>query len=192
MVKYTFGDKMDGLYNTPDAIQQENLGVAAYMKPAQMLDALRNVVLGEKRFDAAFKEYINRWAFKHPTPWDFFHTIENVAGEDLSWFWRAWVFNTWKLDQAVTGVKYNEDNPEKGANIAIENLEQMAMPVNVLVKEANGKEHKIDLPVEVWQRGANWSFAVPTTSEITVVTLDPDKKLPDWNRDNNNWKKKAF
>ncbi|MBP8115147.1 MAG: M1 family metallopeptidase [Chitinophagaceae bacterium] len=192
MVKYTFGDKMDGLYNTPDAIQQENLGVAAYMKPAQMLDALRNVVLGEKRFDAAFKEYINRWAFKHPTPWDFFHTIENVAGEDLSWFWRAWVFNTWKLDQAVTGVKYNEDNPEKGANIAIENLEQMAMPVNVLVKEANGKEHKIDLPVEVWQRGANWSFGVPTTSEITVVTLDPDKKLPDWNRDNNNWKKKAF
>ena len=192
MVKYTFGDKMDGLYNTPDAIQQENLGVAAYMKPAQMLDALRNVVLGEKRFDAAFKEYINRWAFKHPTPWDFFHTIENVAGEDLSWFWRAWVFNTWKLDQAVTGVKYNEDNPEKGANIAIENLEQMAMPVTVLVKEANGKEHKIDLPVEVWQRGANWSFGVPTTSEITVVTLDPDKKLPDWNRDNNNWKKKAF
>ena len=143
-------------------------------------------------FDAAFKEYINRWAFKHPTPWDFFHTIENVAGEDLGWFWRAWVLNTWKLDQAVTGVKYAEDKPENGANISIENLEQMAMPVTVLVKEANGKQHKIDLPVEVWQRGAKWTFGVPTTSEVTDVILDPDKKLPDWNRDNNNWKKKAF
>ncbi len=192
MVKYSFGEKMDGLYNAPDVIQEENLGIAAYMKPAQMLDALRNVVLGELRFDAAFKEYITRWAFKHPTPWDFFHTIENVAGEDLSWFWRAWVLNTWKLDQTVTGVKYAEDKPENGANISIENLEQMAMPVTVLVKEANGKEHKIDLPVEVWQRGANWTFGVPTTSEVTDVILDPDKKLPDWNRDNNKWKKKAF
>ena len=71
---------------------------------AQMLDALRNVVLGKDRFDAAFQEYINRWAFKHPTPWDFFHTMENVSGEDLSWFWRAWVLNTWKLDQTVKEV----------------------------------------------------------------------------------------
>ena len=89
MVKYTFGDKMDGLYTVPDAIQQDNLGIAAYMKPSQMLNTLRDVILGPERFDAAFREYISRWAFKHPTPWDFFHTIENVAGEDLGWFWRS-------------------------------------------------------------------------------------------------------
>lgn len=192
MVRYTFGENMDGLYTVPDAIQQDNLGVAAYLKPAQMLDALRNVVLGPERFDIAFREYINRWAFKHPTPWDFFHTMENVSGEDLGWFWRAWVMNTWKLDQTVKAVEYIKDSPANGADITIENLEKMVMPVTVLVKEANGKEHKINLPVEVWQRGAQWTFGVKTTSEIKEVILDPDKKLPEWNRENNTWKKKDF
>lgn len=189
MTKYTFGEKMDGLYTTPDVIQQENLGIAAYMKPSMMLHALREAVLTPERFDAALQEYINRWAFKHPTPWDFFHTIENVAGEDLSWFWRAWVLNNWKLDQSVKAVKYVKNMPENGADITLENLEKMPMPVTVLVKEANGKEHTFSLPVEVWQRGAEWIFSVPTTSEIKEVLLDPDKKLPDWNRDNNKWKK---
>jgi hypothetical protein len=102
------------------------------------------------------------------------------------------VLNTWKLDQTVKGVKYVKDDPANGADLTIMNLEKMPMPVTVLVKEANGKEHRFDLPVEVWQRGAEWTFGVPTTSEIKEVILDPDKKLPEWNRDNNTWKKKAF
>ncbi|MBS1620827.1 MAG: M1 family peptidase, partial [Bacteroidetes bacterium] len=191
MVKYIFNDQMDGLFTVPEVIQQENLGVAAYLKPAMMLHALQDVVLGPERFDAAFKEYIRRWAYKHPTPWDFFRTIENVAGEDLGWFWRGWVLNTWKIDQAVKGVNYKDNKPENGADITIENLEKLPMPVTVLVKEANGKEHKIELPVEIWQRGAQWRFSVPTTSEIKEVILDPDNKLPDWNRSNNSWKKTA-
>ncbi|MBS1611149.1 MAG: M1 family metallopeptidase [Bacteroidetes bacterium] len=189
MVKYMFGENADGLFNIPDVIQQANLGNAAYGKPGLMLDELRDVVLGPNRFDAAFREYIARWAFKHPTPWDFFHTMENVSGEDLSWFWRSWVLNTWKLDQAVKAVTYIKDKPENGSEITIENLDKMPMPVTVLVKEANGKEHRINLPVEVWQRGAQWTFGVPTTSEVKEVILDPDKKLPDFNRDNNTWKK---
>jgi hypothetical protein len=189
MTKYVFGDKMDGLMNIPEVIDQNNLGVAAYLKPGMMLDALRDVVLGPERFDAAFREYVRRWAFKHPTPWDFFHSIENVSGEDLGWFWRGWVLNTWRLDQSVKEIKYIGDKPENGAAITIENLEQMVMPVSVVVKEANGKEQKINLPVEVWQRGADWTFNVATTSEIKEVILDPDKKLPDYNRTNNSWKK---
>lgn len=192
MVKYTFGEKMDGLYNIPEVIQQDNLGVSAYLKPSQMLNALRDLVLGKERFDAAFREYVSRWAFKHPTPWDFFHTMENVSGEDLSWFWRAWVFNTWKLDMAVKNVAYVDEKPEKGAVISLENLEKMPMPITVLVKEANGKEYRVNLPVEIWQRGSVWTFGVPTTSEIKEVILDPDKKLPEFNRDNNTWKKKGF
>jgi hypothetical protein len=189
MTKYTFGDQMDGLMNIPEVIQQDNLGVAAYLKPSMMLDALRDVVLDSTRFDAAFHEYIRRWAFKHPTPWDFFHTMENVSGEDLGWFWRGWVLNTWKLDQAVKTVSYIDDKPTNGSEITIQNQEKMVMPVIVLVKEANGKEHTIKLPVEIWQRGATWTFSVPTTSDIKEVILDPDKKLPDYNRTNNNWKK---
>jgi hypothetical protein len=189
MIKYIFGDQMDGLFNIPEVTQQDNLGVSAYMKPALMLSTLREAVLGKDRFDAAFREYIHRWAYKHPTPWDFFHTMENVSGEDLSWFWRGWVLNTWKIDQAVKEVKYTKEKPENGAEISIENLEKLPMPVTVLIKEANGKEHKINLPVEVWQRGAIWKFSVPTTSEILDLVLDPDNLVPDWNRENNKWKK---
>ena len=189
LVKAIFGDKMDGLYNIPDVIQQDNLGIAAYMKPSQMLHTLRDVILGPQRFDAAFKEYIQRWAYKHPTPWDFFHTMENVAGEDLGWFWRSWVLNNWKFDQSVKDVKYVNNDPAKGAEITIENLEKMPLPAIVLVRESNGKEHRLNLPVEIWQRGAQYTFGVPVTSEIKDVVLDPDKKLPDWNRENNKWKK---
>jgi hypothetical protein len=192
LAKYVFSDEMDGLYNIPEVISQTNLGVAAYLKPSMMLNALRDVVLGKDRFDAAFREYVARWAFKHPTPWDFFHTMENASGEDLGWFWRAWVLNTWKLDQSVKDVSYIDSKPEKGAEITLENLDKMVMPVTVLVKETNGKEQRIDLPVEVWQRGSEWKFSVNTTSEIKEVILDPDKKLPDVNRDNNGWKKKPF
>jgi aminopeptidase N len=183
---------MDPLWTTPEVIQQPNLGVAAYLKPSMMLHALRDVVLGPERFDKAFRTYISRWAFKHPTPYDFFRTMENVGGEDLAWFWREWIFNNYKLDQSVSGVKYNENVPEKGASITVENLQEMAMPVTVLVKEANGKQQRINLPVEVWQRGSEWTFNVNTTSRITDVVLDPDKNLPDINRKNNSLNSKGF
>jgi hypothetical protein len=187
-----FPNGMDPLMTTPDVLQQHNIGVAEYDKPSIMLNALRDVVLGKERFDAAFREYINRWAFKHPTPWDFFHTIENVSGEDLGWFWRAWVFNNWKLDQAVTAVTYVNGEINDGAFITLENLGQMVMPVTVLIKETSGKEQRIELPVEVWQRGKEWTFKVYTATKITDVILDPDKKLPDINRKNNTADKKAF
>jgi aminopeptidase N len=183
---------MDPLMTIPDVLQQHNIGVAEYDKPAIMLNALRDVVLGKERFDVAFREYINRWAFKHPTPWDFFHTIENVSGEDLGWFWRGWVFNNWKLDQAVTGVTTVNGQWQDGSFITVENLGQMVMPVTVLIKETSGKEQRIDLPVEVWQRGKEWTFKVNTTSKIAEVILDPDKKLPDINRKNNTADKKTF
>jgi hypothetical protein len=187
-----FPNGMDPLMTIPDVLQQHNIGVAEYDKPAIMLNALRDVVLGKERFDAAFKEYINRWAFKHPTPWDFFHTMENVSGEDLGWFWRGWVFNNWKLDQAVTGVTTVNGQWQDGSFITVENLGQMVMPVTVLIKETSGKEQRIDLPVEVWQRGKEWTFKVNTTSKIADVILDPDKKLPDINRKNNTADKKTF
>jgi len=192
LTSFVFSDEMDGLYNAPDVIGQNDLGIAAYEKPSIMLNALRDVVLGPERFDLAFREYINRWAYKHPTPWDFFHTMENVSGEDLGWFWRGWVLNTWKLDQAITEVKYIRNDPANGVNITVENKEKMAMPVLIQIKEENGKVHDLKLPVEIWQRGSTWTFHVNTTSSITDVVLDPDKFLPDINRNNNKMKEKPF
>lgn len=188
MMKFTFGEKMDPLFTTTDAVAEFNLGTAAYDKPAKMLNVLRDVVLGPERFDRAFREYIAAWAFKHPTPWDFFRTMENAAGEDLAWFWRSWIFNNYKLDVAVRSVTEVGTNPGMGVAVTLQNLEQMAMPVPVLIKEAGGKTQSLTVPVEAWMRGSETTFYVYPDSKITEVVIDPDKKLPDLNRKNNRWK----
>lgn len=188
MLKFTFNDKMDPLWTATDAVAEFNLGTNAYDKPAKMLDALRDVVLGPERFDRAFKEYIANWSYKHPTPWDFFRTMENAAGEDLGWFWRSWVFTNNKLDVTVRSVTQTATRPEAGVAITLQNLEQMAMPIPVMVKETNGNVHTLTVPVESWMRGAETTFYVYPTSKIAEVVLDPDKKLPDLNRKNNTWK----
>ncbi|MGZ3836474.1 MAG: M1 family metallopeptidase, partial [Mucilaginibacter sp.] len=185
-----FAPDADAIMNTPDVIQANFLGYAAYMKPALGLDILREQVLGEERFDYAFRTYIKRWAFKHPTPWDFFHSMDNAAGEDLSWFWKEWFTTTWKLDQSVKEINYVEQDPSKGSLITIENLEEMALPVTALVKEENGKTGTVKLPAEIWQRGGVWTFQYKSTSKIIYVILDPDHKLPDINPENNAYSNK--
>ncbi|MBS1667223.1 MAG: M1 family metallopeptidase [Bacteroidetes bacterium] len=163
-------------------------GIDAYMKPGMGLELLRYDILGEERFDGAFRYYINNWAYKHPTPWDFFHAIENYSGETLDWFWRGWFIHDWKIDQAVKGVEYPDTDPAKGAIITIENLEQMPMPVNIEIKEENGKVSRVRLPVEIWEHGSTWKFRFEPSSKITEVTIDPDKHYPDVNISNNYWK----
>ncbi len=177
----------DPIMTVSDALLLENLNPAAYDKPALGLWILHHVVLGEKRFDYAFNTYIKRWAYKHPTPWDFFHAIENASGENLDWFWREWFFTNDKLDQAVDQVTYPHHSPQTGALIRIENLDKMALPVLVEVKEENGRDSIFKLPVEIWQRGGKYSFRYPSTSKIQSVILDPDHVLPDVNTDNNVW-----
>jgi hypothetical protein len=189
MSGWVFGNRMDGLLNAPDVIQQSNLGVAAYYKPGMMLYVLRNEILGTKRFDAAMREYVRRWAFKHPTPWDFFHTIENVSGEDLAWFWRSWIFNSWKFDVAITEVETEKENNEVNARITLQLLEKMPMPVRVKITDADNNNTDIQLPVEVWQRGSSWTFPVKLRAAPKKVVVDPYFALPDIKRDNNEWKK---
>ena len=162
-----------------------------YSKPSAGLVLLREQILGPERFDFAFKTYINRWAFKHPTPDDFFRTIENAAGESLQWFWRGWFANTWRLDVAVRDVKYADTTDySKGCTITLDNLEKMAMPVILEIKMKSGKTERIKLPVEIWERNTSWSFKYPSKEEIESVTYDPDKVLPDYNSANNVWSKK--
>jgi len=180
-----FSPDADPIMSTPDVIQPDYLGYAAYEKPALGLKILREQILGEKRFDYAFRTYIKRWAFKHPTPWDFFHSMDNAAGEDLSWFWKEWFTTTMKLDQSVKEINYVDNDPSKGALITIENNEGMALPVTIAVKEENGNTSTVKLPAEVWQRGGNWTFAYKSTSKITYAIIDPDHALPDVKPANN-------
>ncbi|MFN9710922.1 MAG: M1 family metallopeptidase [Bacteroidota bacterium] len=189
MSNSVFSENMDGIMNTPDIIQQPNLGIAAYYKPAIMLQILRDEVLGGKRFDAAIREYVRRWAFKHPTPWDFFHTIENVAGEDLVWFWRSWVLNSWKFDVAVNEVIYEKEQAEILVKITLQLKEKMPLPVRIRITDIDNNQQEVQLPVEVWQRGDTWTFPVKLKSFPREVVVDPDLSLPDLDRSNNQWRK---
>ena len=181
-------DRLEPIYTSPDNLKERNLGILAYYKPSMGLILLREQILGPERFDEAFTAYIDRWAYKHPTPDDFFRTMENVAGEDLRWFWRGWFINSWKLDQAITEVKYVKNDPSQGAIITIENLEKMPMPVVIELKTKSGKVTRKTLPVEIWKRNTTWTFKVDTTEELTKVVIDPDFALPDVDSSNNKWK----
>ncbi|MGB4398318.1 MAG: M1 family metallopeptidase [Daejeonella sp.] len=173
--------------SSPDNMKESSIGYLAYYKPAAGLILLREQIVGQERFDRAFKEYIRRWAYKHPTPDDFFRTIENVTSENLAWFWRGWFFNNWKLDQAVAGVTYVKNDPKQGAYITLDNLEKMAMPTILQIETKSGKIDRIKLPVEVWQRNVRFTFLYPSNEEIKTVISDPDKVMPDSNSANNTW-----
>ena len=183
-------DKLEYVMLTPDAMKEANIGINLYYKPGYGLNILRNQILGADRFDYAFKKYIENWAFKHPTPFDFFRSMENGAGEDLSWFWRGWFLENWKTDQAIADVKeISKDGAITGYNIQIANLEKMPMPIILEVKTKSGKTDVIRLPVDIWMRNTSWTVNYPTTEEVVSVTLDPEQVLPDFNPDNNSWKK---
>jgi hypothetical protein len=181
--------ELEPVMSQPANLKEKNTGTLLYNKPGTGLTLLREQILGPERFDFAFRAYINRWAFKHPTPDDFFRTIENASGESLQWFWRGWFVNNWRLDVAVSDVKYVDGDASKGALITLDNLGKMAMPVILEIKTKGGKTERIKLPVEIWERFASWTFKYPSTEEIESVTYDPDKVLPDYNPDNNVWKK---
>lgn len=179
--------KLETMMSSPDNMKEANIGKLCYAKPSAGLVILREQILGKERFDLAFKTYMERWAFKHPQPDDFFRTIENVGGEDLSWFWRGWFQYNWRFDQGVNAIKYVKNDPAKGVYITIENFEKMPMPVVMDIKLKSGKTDRVKLPVEVWQKNTQWTFKHNSVEEIESIVLDPEHVFPDSNEANNTW-----
>ena len=112
---YMGGDKsrISPIMTNSESIYQ--FGNNAYGKPATALNILRETIMGRELFDYAFKEYSRRWAFKHPSPADFFRTMEDASGVDLDWFWRGWFYSTDHVDIALDEVKWYQidtQNPE--------------------------------------------------------------------------------
>jgi hypothetical protein len=181
---------LEPIMTEPANLKEANTGTLLYFKPSAGLILLREQILGPDRFDRAFKTYIERWAYKHPTPDDFFRTMENVSGETLQWFWRGWFVNNWRLDVAVNDVKYVNDDPKQGSLITITNMDKMAMPVTLEIKTKSGTTSRITYPVEIWERFNTRTFKYPSIEEIESVTYDPDNVMPDYNPANNVWKSK--
>lgn len=108
-------DKLEPIMTNTENIV--DYGSNAYDKPAAALTILRETIMGRELFDYAFKVYCNRWAFKHPTPADFFRTMEDASGIDLDWFWRGWFYSIDAVDISLDSVKYFRadifNDPEK-------------------------------------------------------------------------------
>jgi Peptidase family M1 domain len=155
-----------------------------YEKPALMLRTLRQDVLGPARFDAAFRDYIRTWAFKHPTPADFFRLMRDASGMDLDWFWREWIFTTARLDQAVDSVGSTSDG---GSAVYLSNRGTMVMPAELALTFADGGRDTVRLPVEMWNLGQHFTYQVPGNRRVRRAEIDPRSVLPDIARGNNVW-----
>jgi hypothetical protein len=156
-------------------------GVASYQKPATVLATLR-ALLGDDMFTGAFREYLSRWRYKHPKPWDFFATFNAVTGQNLDWFWRTWYYETWTLDHAVASVTAGPS----GTTIVIEDRGLAPMPARVTIRRANGSAEVREIPVETWLAGATHVNLV-VTGDVTEVTIDAEGRFPDVDRTNNQW-----
>lgn len=184
-----FSDSLPPIMTRPDGLKNSGIVFATqYLKPSYVLRLLREQVLGEDRFDFALKKYIHDWAYKHPTPWDFFRSINNSTGEDLTWFWKAMFMENYALDQAVSSMNYISDKPSNGAEIKISNLQKAIMPLTVEITTVDGKKTTYKLPVEIWINNSTYILKSNTTGVIQKIELDPSKTLPDINRGNNYWK----
>ncbi|MDF3981732.1 M1 family metallopeptidase [Luteibacter sp. PPL201] len=162
-----------------DMVKETYRHPATYFKAALGLVLLREEIIGPERFDPAFRKYIATWAYKHPSPSDFFRLMESEAGEDLGWFWRGWYANNWQVDLAVTGID--------GATVTVANLDRLPMPATLRVTFDDKTTRDIRIPVETWQQHTRFDVYVPGGKRVVAATIDPDHRVPDHDRTNNTW-----
>jgi hypothetical protein len=160
-------------------------GIASYPKPATLMVALRHL-MGEETWEEAYRTFILEWAYKHPSPWDFFNTFERFAEQDLDWFWTSFYYETWTLDHAVLSVT---PKPAGGSVIRIVDRSLAIYPASVRVRTANGMDFVHEIPVEHWLMGNDeYELEVaPSAGAVTRVEIDPEGYAPDVDRTNNFW-----
>ncbi len=218
IVRYMAGDQdfIAPIMSNPENVYQ--LGPNAYSKPATALNILRETVMGRELFDHAFKTFSQRWMFKHPTPEDFFRTMEDASAFDLDWFWRGWFFTTDVVDIGVTEVKdikklgnekryfslyyqrslenltpnelKNRKENKKFYEVVFEKPGGIPMPLIVEYSYADGTKERKTYPAQVWRKNdKSISKYIATDKELVGVLVDPDNATADINKDNNNWPK---
>ena len=185
---YIAGRMLEPIADQPTMSYQDHLrgdavGFLAYRKPAFGLLMLREHILGPKRFDAAFKSFIHQWAFKHPQPADFFRTMEQVSGEDLSWFWRGWFYGTSSYDPHIATI----EGPENEMMQTIVQKDEMILPIDVNIEFTDGTTQARRIPVEAFFKQDFVTITPANGQRISRITIDPAQLLPDSNRSNNVW-----
>ena len=167
-----------------------------YTKPATGLMMLREEILGPELFDAAFREYSQKWMFKKPQPADFYRSMEDGAGELLNWFWRGWFYTTHYNDQALASVSSQGaeelvGDTERGQQyyrMQVDNEGGIVMPLYLGITYQDGSSETIKLPVDIWRNNElTFTYGFFTDKTVVQVVVDPDEVFADVNRDNNTW-----
>ena len=166
------------LLTRADAIQEQYRHPITYFKSAYGLTLLRDDILGPQRFDFAFRKFIRDWAYKHPSPSDFFRAMNSSGGEDLSYFWRGWYFNNWQQAMSLTSEPTDKSDPTKGLNVTVTNEGQLVLPATLRVTFANNTHTDLTIPAETWLQNTTHTFTIDTPTPPTSITLDPNHLLP--------------
>jgi hypothetical protein len=173
----------------PDRIEPQLLGENAYVKTAVGLALLRDEILGPDAFDDAFREYTRRWAYKHPSPADFYRTMENVSGRRLDWFFRQWFIENVHFDVAVDSVRQKQVGDIDSVQVFYGNHARGVLPLRVRFTFSDGSSDNVEYPAEIWSTDEIsydrlYGFK---GKKITKIEIDPDKLSMDIDRSNNVW-----
>jgi hypothetical protein len=192
-----------------------SFGNNAYGKPATALWILRETIMGPELFDHAFRTYSQRWMFKHPTPADFFRTMEDASAMDLDWFWRGWFYSTDVTDIGIKGVKkfikqdadkevnFIEDTSE-GLTFSSENVKKadsnffyeitfnkpggLVMPIIAEYTYKDGTKERKVYPAQIWRyNDKEITKVIKSDKEIMSITIDPDLETADVDTSNNSF-----
>jgi len=215
IVKYMSGDQstIAPIMSKGDHVYE--FGNNAYGKPATALWILRETIMGKELFDHAFRTYSQRWMFKHPTPADFFRTMEDASGIDLDWFWRGWFYTTEVTDIGIEGVRkfYATENKSKETVDFIEDKSEglniikptsakskyfyeitfnkpggLVMPIIVEYTYDDGSKEKKTYPAQIWRyNDKKVTKAVHSDKQITKIVIDPDLETADVDLSNNSF-----
>ncbi len=161
----------------------DELQVLAYFKPAVALNILRDA-MGAEGFDEALRSFIARWEGRHPLPWDFFHTINEVSGTNYDWFWRPWFLEAGCPDLGIAGVRTLDGSTE----ITVTRKGSMPVPVHIAVTLAGGETQSVAETAAIWKSGATeTTFRITHSGPVASLRLG-DSWIPDSNTSDNTWK----
>jgi hypothetical protein len=171
-------DAAPAILTPADQISEKYRHAISYFKPALGLVLLREQILGPDRFDDAFRAYIAAWAYKHPSPSDFFRLMDSRAGEDLSWWWRGWfMLRSARLDLAILRAVPVAGEPRR-VHLELVNRGRLVMPAVLALRMVGGGVQLVTIPAEAWRQSGAISIDVLVDGDVKEVVLDPDHKLP--------------
>ncbi len=175
------GNEMDIPMILPSILSRDpHLSMMSYYKPALAYEMLESA-LGEELYAKCLKEFIARWNGKHPTPWDFFYTFEDIAKKDLSWFWNPWFFESHIPDLEIKDFK-TEDGKTK---VLIENIGNLPVPIDLTLILEDGTQTKLTASTSIWEKGDK-EIWLEVDAEAKVKSVEMlNKKIPDANASNN-------